>query len=283
MVKNPLHRTGALRLGLALIVGMHVPHIGCAADRTQKVATTGDDYLTPHFSVGQTYSNVFSILSSRKAEGYDEHAGRNGGSADYIVVLSASPAIWRFNAAGRYDGRPAGRHYEFEMRDGGSTSCLVSPGDKDKCEPYLDASGLTYNSALWGTPPKRLSAGMSWKVDIQPAWELGGKSGTETVTVVRIDPLTNSATLMREGTAEGLFDGESNTVELSHNGQTESFDVTPGISHWKGYTTFLRGVVFSDELLVTRRDVLHGKDGKTLNSDTRRIMLLNASPFPTLS
>jgi hypothetical protein len=88
---------------------------------------------------------------------------------------------------------------------------------------------------------------------------------------------------MREGTAEGFFDGESNTVELSHNGQTESFDVTPGTSHWKGYTTFVKGVVFSDELLVTRSDVLHGKDRKTLNSDTRRIMLLNASPFPTLS
>jgi len=282
MAQNPLHHTGALRLGLVLIVGLQVPHVGHSADRAGNVAAESGDYLTPHFRAGQTFSNVFSILNSRKTEGYDERAGRNGGSADYIVV-SASPTVWRFNAVGRYDGRPVGHHYEFEMRDAGSTSCLVSPGDKDKCEPYLDASGLTYNSALWGAPAKRLSAGMSWKVEIQSAWELGGKSGTEKVTVVRIDRLTNSATLMREGTAEGFFDGESNTVELSHNGQTESFDVTPGTSHWKGYTTFVKGVVFSDELLVTRSDVLHGKDRKTLNSDTRRIMLLNASPFPTLS
>jgi hypothetical protein len=282
MAQNLSHRTGALRLGLVLVLGLQVPHSGHSAERAGKVAPESDDYLIPHFRSGQIFSNVFSILNSRKTEGYDERAGRNGGSADYVVV-SASPAAWRFNAVGRYDGRPLGHHYEVEMRDGGSTSCLVGSGDKDKCEPYLDASGLTYNPALWGTPPKRLSAGMSWKVDIQPAWELGGKSGTETVTVVRVDPLTNSATLMREGTAEGFFDGESNTVELSHNGQTESFDVTPGTSHWKGYTTFVNGVVFSDELLVTRSDVLHGKDGKTLNSDTRRIMLLNASPFPTLS
>jgi hypothetical protein len=282
MAKHLLHRAGALRLGLVFIVGFQTPHVGHSASRAEKVAATSDDYLIPHFSAGQTYSNVFSILSSRKTEGYDEHAGRNGGSADYVVV-SGSATVWRFNAVGRYDGRPMGHHYEVEIRDGGSTSCLVSSGDKDKCEPYLDASGLTYNSALWGAPPTRLSAGMSWKVEIQPAWELGGKSGIETVTVVRIDPLTNSATLMREGTAEGFFDGESNTVELSRNGQAESFEVTPGTAHWKGYTTFVKGVVFNDELLVTRTDVLHGKDGKTLKSDTRRIMLLNASPFPTLS
>jgi len=281
MTKNPFSRTNVVRLGLMLAVGTQVPHIGHAVDRIEKVAAMADDYLTPRFSVGQTYGNVFSILSSRKAEGYDEYAGRDGGSADYIVV-SASPAVWRFNSVVRYDGRPAGQHHEFEMRDRGSASCQVSSGDKDKCKPHLDASGLAYNPSLWGAPPKRLSAGMRWKVDIQQAWELGGKGGTETVTVVRIDPLTNSATLMREGSAEGFFNGESSTVELSRNGQTESFDVTPGTSRWKGYTTFVRGVVFSNELLVSRSDVLHAKDGKTLNSDTRCIMLLNASPYPTL-
>jgi hypothetical protein len=88
---------------------------------------------------------------------------------------------------------------------------------------------------------------------------------------------------MREGTAEGFFNGEPATVQLSHDGQSESFDVTPGTSHWKGYTTFIRGVVFNDELMVTRSDLLHGKDGKTMHSDIRRIMLLNAAPFPTLS
>ena len=187
MVHNPSHRTGAVWLVLMLIVGMQVPYIGHCADRAEKAAAKGDEYLIPHFSAGQTFSNVFSILNSRKTEGYDERAGRNGGSADY-VVLAASPAAWRFNAVGRYDGRPAGHHYEFEMRDGGSTSCLVGSGDKEQCEPYLDASGLTYNAALWGVPPKRLSAGMTWKVDIYPAWELGGKRGVETITVIRIDP-----------------------------------------------------------------------------------------------
>ena len=103
MVHNPSHRTGAVWLVLMLIVGMQVPYIGHCADRAEKAAAKGDEYLIPHFSAGQTFSNVFSILNSRKTEGYDERAGRNGGSADY-VVLAASPAAWRFNAVGRYDG-----------------------------------------------------------------------------------------------------------------------------------------------------------------------------------
>jgi len=285
MHQNRRHCTRTLGLGLIFIAAIHTPLIGRAADQSAKVLT-GDDYLTPNFHPGQTYSNVFSILSSRKAEGYDEHAGRNGGSADY-TVLSSNATVWRFKVMERYDGQPAEHPRESEMRDAGRTHCHVNADGKDECQPYLDASGLTYNPALWGVPPKQLTAGMSWKVDIRQAWELGGKNGVETVTVVRVDPLTRTATLMREGTGEGFYtEGvgyeEASTVQLSHKGQTESFDVTPGITHWKGYTTFVKGIVFSDELLVTRDDVLRGKDGKTVNAAGRRIMLLNASPFPTL-
>jgi len=239
---------------------------------------TGDDYLTPNFSAGQTYGNVFSILRSVKVDGYDEYAHRNGGSGDYTVV-SASPAAWRFDASFRYDGQPVD-HGQSELRDGGRTDCSVS---KNTCEPYLEGSGLTYNPTLWGVPPKQLTQGMSWKVDLKQAWELGGKNGTQTVTVISVDPLTNTATLMREGTAEGFFsESDAGTIQLSHNGQIESFDLTPGTSHWKGYTTFVKGIVFNDELLVIRNDVLRSKNGKTVTATERRIMLLNAAPFPTL-
>jgi hypothetical protein len=96
MLRNHPHRTSALGLGLIFIAA---PLMGLAADKSAK-PLTGEDYLTPTFIAGQTYSNVFSILSSRKAEGYDERAGRNGGSADY-AVLAASPAVWRLKAAAR--------------------------------------------------------------------------------------------------------------------------------------------------------------------------------------
>lgn len=284
MHRNLLLGTTALCLGFIVIVS--IPLTGLAGDESTKLPT-GDDYLTPRFSAGQTYSNVFSILSSRKAEGYDERVGRNGGSADY-AVLSGSSSAWRFRSTWRYDGRPAEHPHEVELRDAGRTSCDITDGTS-ACQPYLEASGLTYNPIIWGTPPKQLIAGMSWKVDIREAWELGGKNGVETVTVVRVDPLTRTATLMREGSGQGFYSegptsGEPSTVQLSrHNGQTESFDVTPGISHWKGYTTFVEGIVFSDELLVTRDDILHGKEGKTVSVAGRRIMLLNAAPFPTLN
>ena len=242
---------------------------------------TGDDYLVPRFRAGQTFSNVFSILRSMKADGYDEHVSRNGGSAD-DTVLSIRPSAWRFSSTWRYDGQ-AGGHDEEELRDGGRTYCSVNVGAQDKCSPYLEASGLTYNPTLWGVPPKQVIQGMKWNVDLKQAWELGGKNGTQMVTVIRVDPLTDTVTLMREGTSEGGFsESDANTIQLSHADQTEKFDIVPGASHWKGYTTFVKGIVFSDELLVTRSDVLHAKNGKTVNAIERRIMLLNSSPFPTL-
>lgn len=48
------------------------------------------------------------------------------------------------------------------------------------------------------------------------------------------------------GGGEGLYsEGDANKVQLSRGDQTESFDVAPGTSHWKGYTTFVKGVVFT--------------------------------------
>jgi hypothetical protein len=242
---------------------------------------SAERYLVPSFSTGQTYSNVFSILRSIKADGYDEHASRNGGSADY-TVLSADADVWRLRTAWRYDGQPGGVG-EDELRDRGRTDCALNKNAKDACHAYLEGSGLVYNPAIWGTPPKRLTPGMRWNVDLGQPWELGGANGTEQVTVISVDPRTGTATLMREGTSEGFFsEFDPHTVQLSHGGQNEAFDIKPGTSHWKGYATFVNGVVFSDELVVTRSDVLLGKNGDSVKADERRVMLLNAAPFPTL-
>jgi hypothetical protein len=43
-----------------------------------------------------------------------------------------------------------------------------------------------------------------------------------------------------------------------------------------------QSIDFSDELLVTRKDVLRAKDGKTFEATERRIMLLNAAPYLAL-
>lgn len=237
--------------------------------------------LVPHFVPGQTYGTVFSIMRSIKADGYDEYASRNGGSADYTII-TAKPDAWHVRLAWRYDGRNTG-DAEVVLRDGGRTNCTLTADGKEDCQPALDASGLVYNPLLWGGPPKTLDAGTTRKVDVKPAWELGGANGREQVTVVSVDTARDAVVLMREGTAEGLFgEGESTQRQLTRGGQTETLDLIPGKSHWKGYTTIVKGVIFSDELLVTRDSALRSKSGEQIPATERWIMLLNAAPYPTV-
>jgi len=238
--------------------------------------------LVPQFVPGQTYGTVFSIMRSVKADGYDEYAGRNGGSADYTII-TANPDAWHMRLTWRYDGRNSGGA-EVVLRDHGRTSCTLTSDGKEDCQPALDGSGLVYNPLLWGSPPKTLAAGMTWKVNIKPAWELGGENGTEQVTVVSVEAATDTVVLMRDGRADGLFgEGESTQRQLTRGGQTESLDLIPGKSHWKGYTTIVKGVIFSDELLVTRDSILRTKSGDQVRATERWIMVLNAAPYPTLS
>jgi hypothetical protein len=238
--------------------------------------------LDPELAPGQSFGTVFSILRSVKAEGYDPYAGRNGGSADY-TVLAVHSNVWRLHSSYRYDGRTEGAG-EVEIRDGGRTNCSLKPDGSADCQPALDASGLLYNPLLWGSAPMRLSPGMTWSVNIAPAWELGGANGKEQVTVVSVDRATGTVVLLRVGSSDGFF-GEGEPVErqLTRDGKTESLEVIPGKAHWRGYTTMVKGIVFSDELLVTRDSMMRNKVGQLVHASERWIMLLNAAPYPTLS
>jgi hypothetical protein len=257
-----------LRRPCAFFIGFLVT--GLALASTQSL--TGDDYLTPHLKVSQSYSNVFAIAHAVKAEGFDEYVRRNGGSGDYTVT-TASDSAWQFRGTYHYDGQapvPIG-----ELRDGGRTAC-----NDGKCVPYDDGTGLLYNPTLWGTPPKHLAAGVSWTVHLKQPWELGGPNGTQTVTVIHVDPATATATLRREGTSEGFFAGEPAQLKMVRSGQTVVVNLVPGETHWRGYGTFTKGVVISDELVVTRKDILRSDDGQEIQAVERRIMLLNAAPWP---
>jgi hypothetical protein len=103
------------------------------------------------------------------------------------------------------------------------------------------------------------------------------------VSVISVDARTGTVVLLREGSAQGFFgEGEPTQRELTHEGKSETLDVLPGTAHWKGYTTVVKGIIFSDALLVTRADVLRGKDGHEVQASERWIMLLNAAPGATL-
>ena len=101
--------------------------------------------------------------------------------------------------------------------------------------------------------------------------------------MTHLDEKEGIATLKREGTAVGSFANESRQVTLVKSGKRTAFDVKPGQAHWSGYTTFRHGIVLSDELLVVRQDELHSEEAGTIKATTRRYMLLNAAPYPTLS
>jgi hypothetical protein len=234
------------------------------------------DLLTPRLKAGEHYSNVFSIASSVQAPGYDELVRRNGGTADYSVTSATPDGSFSFNSVGVYFGQPIGQGSHV-TRDGGATNCT-----KDQCRTYTDASGLVYNRLLWGVPPANLRAGLEWTVSIDQPWEMGA-AGTQKVTVVGVDAADGTVTLKREGTASGLFADESTEVPLTKDGKTFKLTRTAGEAHWIGYTTFRNGVVWSDELMVVRTDELHSADTGTVTATKRMVMLLNASPFPTIS
>jgi hypothetical protein len=234
------------------------------------------DFLVPHPAIGARFSTVFSIASSVKADGFDELVGRNSGSADDTLSKVGADQSQTFDAVLRYDGTEL-QHAENIMRDSGAMSCWN--GD---CQPYTDASGFLYNRLMWGPPRAGLKPGMTWAVTMAGPWELG-PAGTETVTVLYVDETDGSVTLRREGTATGAFAREPTTVTLQRNGQKTTFEVTPGSAHWLGVATFRHGAVVSDELMVTRHDILRSNETGRIAATRRRYILLNAAPFPTTS
>jgi len=257
-----------LRLLTALVLAMSCIWV-LAANKSDT------NYLIPSIAVGEHFSNAFSIAVAIRAEGFDAVVRRNSGTADYTLKQLGKNKDLTFETSDLYDGS-AGDQAENIIRDGGATSCW-----KGECRSYTDASGLLYNRLLWGQPPAHLKVGMTWQVAIGQAWELG-PAGSQLVTVTYLDKENGIVTLNREGTAVGAFANESPQVSLVKDGTHVTLDVTPGQAHWNGYTTFRHGIVLSDELLVVRHDTMHSEATGTIKAITRRYMLLNAAPYPTL-
>jgi hypothetical protein len=139
-----------------------------------------------------------------------------------------------------------------------------------------DASGVMFNSLIWGEPPSNLKKGDSWKITIPQPWELGG-AGTQTVTVMDVDKKNNTITLKREGGSDGFYDNDAHQISITKDSKTLKMNVEPGTSHWIGYTTFQNGLVKSDELLVGRTVTLTPDDLK-YEAFEREYILLNTMP-----
>ena len=227
-------------------------------------------FFTPHLQIGETIGNIFSRTISYKSDSFPEVCFRVSGTAIYTVKDSSS---WKpvLTCAYRYDARGEGVS-TVHMSDFGKTAT----DDSGRSAVNTDASGFLFNQLIWGTAPATLAVGDTWTVRIPQAWELGGP-GDQTVTVMDIDPQSNTIRLKREGRGEGFYDNDAKSVTIQKNGKPVRMTITPGVTHWVGYTTFKNGLVISDELLSTRTVTLTD-NGVQYQASQREYILLDEMP-----
>ncbi|NML37230.1 hypothetical protein HHL17_08465 [Chitinophaga sp. G-6-1-13] len=226
--------------------------------------------LSPHLSKGDTLANIYSRTIAMTGEGFAPLVFRISGSSAYKVT-DGHPARPAFMETDLYDGRPENRSATVIGLDGNNIW-------QDKPYANTSASGLMYNSLIWGQAPAQLHEGDTWKHTISVPWELGGP-GTQTITVMALDNEHQTVTLKREGYSEGFYDNDAKQMDIATNdGKKLRVTVKPGTSHWTGYTTFRQGIVISDALLVTR-PVLLTSDEQHFSGQQRQYILLNAMPY----
>jgi len=226
-------------------------------------------YFTLKVKNGEKLGNIFSRTISFKSDSFPEIVKRVSGTGIYTVINN-NPHSPVFLGVFRYDGHPESNS-KVEISNGGTT---ISYDGKSSIN--TDASGLLFNSLIWGKPPLKIKRGATWMVSIPQAWELGG-GGTQTIKVIAVDEKNDTIMLIREGSSEGLYDNDQKQIDVSKDGKTVTMTVVPGQSHWTGYTTFKNGLVISDELLVTRPVVLTSENLR-FEAQQREYILLNAMP-----
>jgi hypothetical protein len=237
--------------------------------RSPSPSDSSDWFFKLDLSKGEKLSNVFSRNVAYHGEGFTDVVQRVSGTATYTVIEN-NPFSLVFESTSLYDGRPEGKG-KYAVKTNGQSIY------NDK--PYQDdgASGLLYNSFIWGVPPSKVHEGDEWIVNISQPWELGGP-GQQTVKVMQLDKLHHSITLKREGSGEGFYDHDAKQVTVTlKDGKKVKMDIVPGKSNWSGYTIFENGVVISDELLVNRPISLKN-DSLSFSAQQREYILLNAMP-----
>jgi hypothetical protein len=249
-----------------ILVGSTLIHAALAQRGITKANNPQDYYFAHKFKTGEKFGTIFSRTIAVTGDDFQSFVFRISGTGNYSVT-SMKENQPDFDAVFLYDGRPEDRS-KTGIRDSGKT--LLYNG---KSSVNTDASGLTFNPLLWGTPPVKLKTGDSWEVSIDQPWELGG-TGRQRVEVIDVDPVTHLIRLKREGDGQGAFADDQPEMEIVSKGQRLRVKVTFGKNHWVGYTTFKNGIVISDELVVTRPLTLT-HDAQQFAASQRQYILLN--------
>jgi hypothetical protein len=227
--------------------------------------------LVPHLRVGDTLATVLSYTVSFKTAGYGEVAQHSSGTLAFVVT-NAAPDSLSFDVWGRSDGEGEMPRAQVRYKPGGHVRCIDTV-----CQDYTDASGVLYNPVMWGDAPSTLCDGATWTVPLTIPWGVG-PVGSQKVTVLRVDTAAHMAWVRRDGTGNGPFAHDADTLTLHKGGKAYRVRIVPGATRWSGYTIFRDGVVIADEVLVERHDVLISPTLGRIQASERQIMMFDAMP-----
>jgi photosystem II stability/assembly factor-like uncharacterized protein len=228
--------------------------------------------LQTNVRASDRFGTVFSRTIAFEVEGFDPYVRRVSGTGAYRV-LGVTPGEIVTASSFLYDGNPLSEG-ETTIKDGGRTVCW-----NGACSASTDASGLSFNPLLWGSPKGTLHVGQIWQVDITVPWELG-PAGKQVVRVVSMDAANDSVTLERSGEGNGDTAAEIKKLTLIKSSKSYPAEVSVGRATWKGFATFRRGIVVSDELLVERPVTVSIAGNGTAAGSERQHILLNSAPPP---
>ena len=241
-----------------------------ATGRANDESIDASKCLETKMQPSQEIGNVFSRTISYRINGFDPLVKRVSGTGLY-KVQQVTPEQIVMRASFLYDGHPVSTG-ENIIKDGGRTLCW-----EGKCSAATDASGVSINPLFWGAPKGKLRVGQSWNVEINIPWELG-PAGKQVVKVVSIDPSNDSITLEREGEGVGDAVNAVKKLPLAKDKKTYMVEVSEGEAKWSGYTTFRRGVILSDVLLVERSLAIKSAETGQSSGTERQYILLNEVP-----
>jgi hypothetical protein len=228
--------------------------------------------LKPHPKAGEVLSDIAYRVIAIHGPGLQDSVYQSPATGTYKFVESKSPDVIAWIASARYDGGNVIEDAAGEYRDNGRTMCF-----KGECSVTHDASGPFFNPTFWGEPQGVLKAGMSWKVQLKSAWELG-PAGEQTITVLSVDPENSIVVLRREGRGAGAYENAAGEMMAKRDGKQYRSTVKYGDAHWVGQAIFQHGVVVSDELLCITSVELTSPELGTIQAQQRQYMSLLEHP-----
>jgi hypothetical protein len=244
-----------------------------ARKRIADAQKNASQILVPHVDGGSLSDITYRVIALH-GQGFDDCVAQMPATGTFVFEPSDTPTTIKWKFSVRMDGKTAMEGVPGEYRDSGRTQCF-----KETCNVMSDASSPFFNTTFWGEPKGRLTVGKSWTVELKEPWELG-PAGTQTVTVLALDPANGMVIPKREGEGNGPYEGEHTSTTVKKGGKVITVATTYGKAHWVGRAIFKHGVTVSDELLTITPVTVSSAETGTVLAEERQYMSLLQHPHP---